>query len=85
MSRQLHGRTYVTSVISPCIRAILECVGNPQVVAIHALWYITKITMMDCHRDGDDFLGVSIFNHLHLIPPCTCHSVTHGFVKANDS
>jgi hypothetical protein len=35
-------------------------------VVIHALWYIAKITTTDaCH--GDDFLAVSIFNHLHCL------------------
>ncbi|OAX39754.1 hypothetical protein K503DRAFT_688980 [Rhizopogon vinicolor AM-OR11-026] len=66
MSRQLHGRTYVTSVIAPRIQSILECVSNPQMVTIHALWYIAKITTTDaCHVD--DFLAMSTFNHLHCL------------------
>lgn len=65
-SRQLHGRTYLTSVIAPRIRAILERVGNSHLVTIHALWYISKIITADtCH--GNDFLGISVFNHLHCL------------------
>lgn len=65
MIRQIHGRTYMTSVIALRIRPILECVSNPQVVVTHALWYISKIIAMENHKD--DFLGVSIFNHLHCV------------------
>ncbi|KAG0705419.1 hypothetical protein DFH29DRAFT_996746 [Suillus ampliporus] len=61
---QFDGRNYVTSIVGTRIRFILESVSNPQVVAIHALWYISKITMTDVGH-GNDFLGVSIFNHLH--------------------
>lgn len=61
---ELDGRNYVTSIIGTRIRFILESVSNPQMVAIHALWYISKITMAEIGQ-GNDFLGISIFNHLH--------------------
>ncbi|KAG1753793.1 uncharacterized protein EDB91DRAFT_417587 [Suillus paluster] len=61
---QFDGRNYVTSIVGTRIRFILESVSNPQVVVIHALWYISKITTKDMGH-GSDFLGVSIFNHLY--------------------
>lgn len=67
---ELDGRNYVTSIIDTRIRFILECVSNPQMVAIHALWYISKITMAEIDQ-GNDFLGVSIFNHLHCCGAAT--------------
>ncbi|KAG2158910.1 uncharacterized protein EDB93DRAFT_1075524 [Suillus bovinus] len=70
MNRELDGRNYVTSIIGTRIRFILESVGNPQMVAIHALWYISKIVMAEI-GEGNDFLGVSIFNHLHCCGAAT--------------
>ncbi|KAG2339882.1 hypothetical protein BDR05DRAFT_891074 [Suillus weaverae] len=70
MSRELDGRNYVTSIIGTRIRFILESVSNPQMVAIHALWYISKITMAEIGQEND-FLGVSIFNHLHCCGAAT--------------
>ncbi|KAG2152909.1 hypothetical protein DEU56DRAFT_727323 [Suillus clintonianus] len=70
MSRELDGRNYVTSIIGTRIRFILESVSNPQMVAIHALWYISRITMVEIGQ-GNDFLGVSIFNHLHCCGAAT--------------
>jgi hypothetical protein len=70
MSRELDGRNYVTSIIGTRIRFILESVSNPQMVAIHALWYISKITTAEIGQ-GNDFLGVSIFNHLHCCGAAT--------------
>lgn len=61
---ELDGRNYVTSIVGTRIRFILESVSNPQMVAIYALWYISEITMPEIGQ-GNDFLGVSIFNHLH--------------------
>lgn len=67
---ELDGRNYVTSIIGTRIRFILESVSNPQMVAIHALWYISKITMAEIGQEND-FLGVSIFNHLHCCGAAT--------------
>lgn len=67
---ELDGRNYVTSIIGTRIRFIFESVSNPQMVAIHALWYISKITMAEIGQ-GNDFLGVSIFNHLHCCGAAT--------------
>lgn len=67
---ELDGRNYVTSIIGTRIRFILESVSNPQMVVIHALWYISKITTAEIGQ-GNDFLGVSIFNHLHCCGAAT--------------
>lgn len=69
-NRELDGRNYVTSIVGTRIRFILESVSNPQMVAIHALWYISEITMPEIGQ-GNDFLGVSIFNHLHCCGAAT--------------
>jgi hypothetical protein len=70
MSRELDGRNYVTSIIGTRIQFILESISNPQIVALHALWYISKITKAEIGQ-GNDFLGVSIFNHLHCCGAAT--------------
>lgn len=67
---EMDGRNYVTSIIGTRIRFILESVSNPQMVVIHALWYISKITTAEIGQ-GNDFLGVSIFNHLHCCGAAT--------------
>jgi hypothetical protein len=67
---ELDGRNYVTSIIGTRIQFILESISNPQIVALHALWYISKITKAEIGQ-GNDFLGVSIFNHLHCCGAAT--------------